>query len=316
MRPALLALGLLAPASAGAFELQFPVACAPGQNCHIQHLPDRDPGPERRDFACGTLTYDGHDGTDIALPSLSAMEAGVDVLSAADGVVRGARDGMPDIIVSDRAAPPLDGRDCGNGVAITHDGGWETQSCHLKLGSIAVTAGDRVRAGDRLGQIGLSGNTEFPHLHLTLRQDGQWVDPWSPEPDAACGPAENDLWAGDVKADPGGIITAGFADRVPDYAAVKAGDVPSPDKTAPGLVFWAYLFGTRAGDVLHLDLTGPEGTVAQDQVTLERTQAQGFRAIGRKLRGDRWPSGSYIGTADLRRDGALIDRFEARLSLP
>jgi hypothetical protein len=265
----------------------------PGQNCHIQHLPDRDPGPERRDFACGTLTYDGHDGTDIALPSLAAMEAGVDVLAAADGVVRGARDGMPDIIVSDPAAPPLDGRDCGNGVAITHDGGWET-----------------------LGQIGLSGNTEFPHLHLTLRQDGQWVDPWSPEPDAACGPAENDLWAGDVKADPGGIITAGFADRVPEYAAVKAGDVPSPDKTAPGLVFWAYLFGTRAGDVLHLDLTGPEGTVAQDQVTLERTQAQSFRAIGRKLRGDRWPSGSYIGTADLRRDGALIDRFEARLSLP
>ena len=92
MRPALLALGLLAPASAGAFELQFPVACMPGQNCHIQHLPDRDPGPERRDFACGTLTYDGHDGTDIALPSLSAMEAGVDVLAAADGVVRGARD--------------------------------------------------------------------------------------------------------------------------------------------------------------------------------------------------------------------------------
>jgi hypothetical protein len=316
MRRALLALGLLAPASAGAFESQFPVSCVLGQNCHIQHLPDRDPGPERRDFACGTLTYDGHDGTDIALPSLAAMEAGVDVLAAADGVVRGVRDGMPDIIVSDPAAPPLDGRDCGNGVAITHDGGWETQYCHMKLGSIAVTAGDRVRAGDRLGQIGLSGNTEFPHLHLTLRQDGHWIDPWSPEPDAACGPPADDLWAGDLKADPGGIITAGFADRVPEYAVVRAGDVASPNEIAPGLVFWAYLFGTRAGDVLRLDLTGPVGTVAQDTITLERTQAQSFRAIGRKLRGDRWPAGIYSGVAELRRDGTLIDRFEARLSLP
>ncbi|MFZ0096894.1 MAG: M23 family metallopeptidase [Gemmobacter sp.] len=316
MRPALLALGLLAPASAGAFELQFPVSCVLGQNCHIQHLPDRDPGPDPRDFACGTLTYDGHDGTDIALSSLSAMGAGVDVLAAADGVVRGVRDGMPDIIVSDPAAPPLDGRDCGNGVAITHDGGWETQYCHMKLDSVAVRAGDRVKAGDRLGQIGLSGNTEFPHLHLTLRQDGQWVDPWSPAPDAACGPADYDLWAGKVQADPGGIITAGFADSVPEYVAVKAGDIPLPDETAPGLVFWAYLFGTRAGDQLQLDLTGPEGAVAQDTITLERTQAQSFRAIGRKLRSDRWPAGIYTGAAELRRDGALIDRFEARLSLP
>jgi hypothetical protein len=31
------------------------------------------------DFQCGSLTYDGHKGTDFGLPSLSAMDAGVDV---------------------------------------------------------------------------------------------------------------------------------------------------------------------------------------------------------------------------------------------
>ena len=157
MRGALLALFLLAPATAGAFDLALPLDCTLNQSCFVQHLPDHDPSPGTRDFTCGTLTYDGHDGTDFALPSLAAMAEGVKVLAAAPGIVRGVRDGVPDIAVSDPAAPPLQGRDCGNGVAITHEGGWETQYCHMKQGSVRVKVGDRVETGMPLGEVGLSG---------------------------------------------------------------------------------------------------------------------------------------------------------------
>lgn len=318
MKAALIAC-LMAPAAAGAFDLVLPVDCRLGETCFIQHYPDHDPGPGAQDHACGSLTYDGHDGTDIALPSLAAMRAGVAVLAAAPGVVRGMRDGRPDIRVSDPAAPPLDGLDCGNGVAIQHEGGYETQYCHLKQGSLRVKPGDRVELGTPLGEVGLSGNTEFPHLHLTLRRNGVALDPAAPEPQGCGLPGADrppDLWQADLPPPTGGLIAAGFAPQVPEFAAIKEGIVPQPTAKSGGMVLWAYLYGTRAGDILALNLQGPEGRIIADRLTLERTQAQSFRAIGKRLRAARWPAGDYQGTATLTRDGAEIDRIEARLSLP
>ena len=118
IRAAALVLTLAPAFPAGAFDFAQPIACTLGETCHVQNYVDRDPGPGTADVGCGNLTYDGHDGTDFALPNLAAMQAGVQVLAAAPGRVRGIRDGMPDIAISDPAAPPLNGRDCGNGVAI------------------------------------------------------------------------------------------------------------------------------------------------------------------------------------------------------
>ena len=64
----------LAP-PAGAFDLAFPADCTLGQDCYIQQYHDHDPGPEATDYTCGPLSYDGHDGTDIALPTRAAMAA-------------------------------------------------------------------------------------------------------------------------------------------------------------------------------------------------------------------------------------------------
>ncbi|MFD4224810.1 M23 family metallopeptidase [Streptomyces griseus] len=50
---------------------------------------------------------------------------------------------------------------------------------HLQRGSLRVGPGDRVRAGQRLGRVGNSGNTTEPHLHFHL-MDG-------PDPDSARG---------------------------------------------------------------------------------------------------------------------------------
>ncbi|MFJ7082535.1 M23 family metallopeptidase [Streptomyces griseus] len=50
---------------------------------------------------------------------------------------------------------------------------------HLQRGSLRVRPGDRVRAGQRLGSVGNSGNTTEPHLHFHL-MDG-------PDPDSARG---------------------------------------------------------------------------------------------------------------------------------
>lgn len=318
IRRTLLCLTLAPATSAGAFELGWPVDCTLGESCHIQNYLDRDAGPEWQDVGCGALSYDGHDGTDIALPTLAELEAGVDVLAAAAGVVMGVRDGMPDILRDDPAAVPVDGRECGNGVLIDHGDGWQTQYCHMKQGSIAVQTGDQVAAGDVLGQIGLSGQTVFPHLHLAVRKDGETVDPFAPDVTNACGTVDDaaDLWAAPVAYDGFGFLDTGFADAVPDYAAIRAGLPPRPTlpADAPALVVWAFFFGAREGDVLALSITGPEGDVIREDITFDRTQAQAFRAIGRKARGA-WPLGSYRGEATLTRAGAVIDRTETTLTV-
>jgi hypothetical protein len=313
IRIAILLMALAHPA--GAFDLQWPVACTPGADCRIQNYVDRDAGPATADFACGPLSYDGHDGTDIALDTLADMTAGVDVLAAAPGRVRGIRDGMPDISIRDPAAPPLQGRDCGNGVAIDHGDGWETQYCHMRQDSIAVREGDMVQAGDVLGQVGLSGNTEFPHLHLAVRKDGVDLDPFEPEGDPACGASGPSLWVQTPTYVPGGLIDIGIATAVPGFDAIKSG---LPDETiapdAPALVIWAYYFGPRAGDVLDLRVTGPDGHVTGDSIVLDRTQALAFRATGRRLRAA-LAQGEYTGTATLSRDGAELGRMETTFAV-
>lgn len=320
MRPAglLIALSLAAPAAAGDFRLQFPLGCTLGEDCHIQQYVDHDQGPGAADFTCGRLSYDGHKGTDIALPYLSDMRAGATVRAAADGVVLGTRNTMPDQYATAENAAAIDGKECGNGLVLQHGGGWETQYCHMKRGSIRVQSGMKVKAGDALGEVGLSGKTQFPHLHLSVRKDGAVVDPFSPDSFGTCGAASAPaLWADPPDYRPGGVLGAGFSSAIPEYQAVKDGtaDQAPLAADAPAFVFWAYAFGGQEGDTLELTVTGPGGELVSRREALEKDQAQFFRAAGRRLRGGSWPAGHYTGTARLLRGGSEVDSFSSSMTL-
>lgn len=56
----------------------------------------------------------------------------------------------------------------GNHVVVDHGDGTFAVYAHLQRGSVVPGVGDPVRAGDRLGLVGNSGNTTEPHLHLHL----------------------------------------------------------------------------------------------------------------------------------------------------
>ncbi len=246
------------------------------------------------------------------------MRRGVDVLAAAPGIVRGTRDGVPDVPSGDEPPSGISGRECGNGVVIERGDGWSLQFCHMRRGSLRVARGDRVAAGDVLGQVGLSGQTQFPHLHVTVRDPaGRVIDPFDARPqDASCAlPDEETLWAEPIGYRPGGLLAGGFLDRLPGYDEVRAGTaaVPELPADAPAMVFWAHFYGLRAGDQLQLTLTAPDGsTVAEMAHVMGRDRAVEFRAAGRKARGA-WPAGDYRGTAVLRRAGAEVDRIERTL---
>lgn len=312
-------MSLAAPAAAGDITLAPPIDCTLGQTCFIQNYVDRDPGPGAADFTCAGLTYDGHKGTDFALPTEADMARGVTVLAAAPGTVKAVRDGMPDIAAGRPGAPDLEGRDCGNGVVVRHGGGWETQYCHLKQGSVSVRTGQRVGKGTALGQVGLSGRTEFPHVHLAVRHEGRVVDPFDPAPGpATCGrAAEAPLWQHPLAYMPGGLIGAGFSSAVPSFDMVKAGIAPAPalPADAPALVLWAHGFGGQAGDVIGFAIDGPGGRLFEHRATLDRAQARYYRAAGRRPPAGGWATGSYRGIVRLIRGDTVLGEHTVALRI-
>ena len=290
-------------------ELALPLACSPNRDCWVANHVDHEPGPGARDYRCGTLTYDAHDGTDIAIRDLAAMEEGVAVLAAAAGRVRVARDGAADVSVRDAGKDSVRGRECGNGVVIEHSEGWETQYCHLRRGSVRVKAGERVESGQTLALVGLSGLTEYPHLHLSVRHNGMIVDPFRGEGEAVACKAAAALWRADVAAQltyaPGAVYNAGFAPERPDEAAVRGGRYrkAGPMRAdAPVIAFYVEVFGVAAGDALEMRITGPDGeALAVQRIAIERAQARRFGYVGARRPGAGWKPGAYRGEARLMR---------------
>lgn len=317
MRLSLLILFPLAvPAAAGELSLSSPIDCDLTGPCYIQQYVDHDASEKASDFTCSTLSYDGHKGTDFALSTSDMIDQGVDVLASAAGTVSGLRDGMEDVRFTAENSNDVDGRECGNGVVLRHADGWETQYCHLRKGSITVTQGQQVQAGDILGEVGMSGRAAFPHVHLSVRSNGKVVDPFDPDGTITCGETEADtLWADLPPYRAGGIVSIGTSAAVPEFSAIRENTVPLPDATSEALVIYAFLFGTRKGDVIRLSLRGPEGVLVEHDTLMKRPQAQSFRAIGKKLKGGRWPAGAYEGTAVLLRAGEVVEQQDLTLTL-
>ena len=297
--------------------LSLPLECQPGKTCFIQNYVDVDPSNGVGDYLCRQSSYDGHRGVDFRLLSIRAIRRGVGVLAAAQGVVKAARDGMADRLIAANGAPAIKGRECGNGVVVDHGGGWETQYCHLRKGSLLLTKGDPVRRGQRLGLVGLSGETAFPHVHMTLRYRGKTVDPFSGAlaRDKKCGPKTvgKTLWQKDLLARlphiSGQLLHMGFAQGGVQKAALMLnGGVRQPRSVrAPALVFYGQALNLSKGDRLSIRLTGPKGKIAHVlSEPMNRHKASYLLFAGKKRPGNAWPRGTYLGTFSLLRKGRQV----------
>jgi Peptidase family M23 len=296
-----------------AIEFRLPIDCDVGRNCVIQNYVDHDLSPKARDYKCGSLTYDEHNGTDFRLPNLAAGRAGVNVLAAADGQVLRRRDGMPDVSVSSGEVSSVADRECGNGVVISHEGEWETQYCHLAQGSVLVRPGDRITAGRPIGRVGLSGKTEFPHLHFTVRHKGHVVDPFAfGMAEGACG-GGTPLWTASVRNvlsyQARTVLNTGFAGGPVTMEQIEAGEA---ERTAPGtraeaLIAFVRAIGLKAGDVQRLSLVGPDNQILADRTEnpLDRDKAQVLLFVGKKRPPGGWPAGRYQATYSVRRNGQI-----------
>ncbi len=93
---------------------------------------------------------------------------GEPVFSPCDGKISVALDGRPD-----RTPPTTDRERLAGNHVLVECGEFEVLLAHLRQDSVRVTVGDVVAAGDLLGEVGNSGNTSEPHLHIHVEKGGE-----------------------------------------------------------------------------------------------------------------------------------------------
>lgn len=96
------------------------------------------------------------------------MHTGIDLIAGQGTPVIATADGV--VLEVKRS-----GKGPGNIVEIVHDGGYRTLYAHLQ--DIVVRKGERVKAGRKIANVGMSGNSFAPHLHYEVHRDSLVLDP-------------------------------------------------------------------------------------------------------------------------------------------
>ena len=313
--------------SAEQLSLDLPVKCRPGVNCWLVNLVDHDPSEGFQDFRCLDHGYDGHKGTDIAIRDWEAIRKGVPVLASAPGRIKALRDGMPDQLPGAEFQQKSKKRFCGNGVVIAHGNGWETQYCHLRRNSMAVKLGQEVGRGAKLGFVGHSGNTVFPHIHFSVRHRGRVIDPFvGPLNSSNCKIGISPLWTSsalqDLSQGMTAIFNVGFASNLGQIQLVREKlSLTRKDKLtrrSPALIIWAEIFWVKPGDMVKLWIERPDGWLIVDEKNvLKKRQARRIIFSGKKRTDRLWMRGQYRGRVTIERkeaDGRLL-RISAKASI-
>lgn len=118
-------------------------------------------------FRCGLKYYgstygpsafnpDGHSPYSVDFNRVGANDLGDPVLASADGTV------------SEDKYFESNGQ-----ITINHQGGYQTLYAHMRMKT--VSKGDKVKVGQKIGEIGNVGNSTGPHLHLNHLYKGKAI---------------------------------------------------------------------------------------------------------------------------------------------
>jgi len=314
------------PTSAETIRLSLPIDCEIGPECFVQQYVDQQIGKGYRDYHCGALSYDGHRGTDFRLLNPAMLADGVSVIAAAPGTVLYTRDGMPDIDVRLVGHDAVTERSNGNFVVIDHGGGWRTIYAHLKRGSLLVKAQQVVKAGQRLGLVGMSGLTEFPHVHFQVQFGKRIIDPFvGLATHTNCGVGKKMIWHPDALAKldyrPTMLLRTGFSTRPMKRAALQYGLYAQKalSRTRGSLYFGAFVAGIYSGDKINMKIFDSNGKrIRNGSSTIKNSAAVLFHSIAHE-QATPLPAGQYRASFTLYRTKAKetkrIIAIERRLTL-
>ena len=257
-------LGLIPTASRTAVSLAWPLREANGlQDCgyyRIAAYVDEDTTSAIQDWNCGTNTYNGHRGTDIATypyPFFKMDNDQVEVIAAAPGTI---------LFISDTSFD----KNCNgstsqaNFVVIQHADGTLAYYFHMKKHSVTTkTVGQTVALGEYLGVVGSSGDASGPHLHFEVRTstaNTAYKDPWS----GTCNRLNaNSWWAAQKPYTEPAIVKAQVGLTDPLFPACPATESPNEDTCIPlgaAAKFTIIFRNETSGLTANMRIIKPDGT--------------------------------------------------------
>ncbi|MBS1616595.1 MAG: M23 family metallopeptidase [Bacteroidetes bacterium] len=208
-----------------------------------------------KDNHCLSKSYDGHQGTDFCIRNFRKMDSGVNVYAADAGRVIFVRDGL-----FDRNKVSVVSRGLGNYVGIRQSGKLFTYYGHLRKNSIVVQVGDSVSAGQKLGQVGSSGNSSDPHLHFELWYDSSYyIDPFT----GPCGNSHS-YWLNEPSFDSSfGVWTSGMCPYSTSLDTLREEPLRRDSFYLwdPAISYWAELTGIRKEDSISIEWYTPSHTL-------------------------------------------------------
>ena len=229
---------------------------------------DHDSTTAIKDYNCGSRTYNGHNGTDIAIfpyPFYKMDSNQVEVIAAAPGTILYKSDGNFD---KNCAGNNL----TANAIIISHADGSQSHYWHMKSGSVtSKIVGQTVVAGEYLGVVGSSGSSSGPHLHFEIWNGStvsSLIDPFS----GTCNTWNASSWWATQKPyyEPAVVkVSANTTDIV--LPACPATETPNEASSftipfqGPGLnpgyaKFYAFVRDETAGTTATLSILNPNGT--------------------------------------------------------
>lgn len=110
------------------------------------------------------LVSDFHKGIDL----IDKNEKNDHIIAFEDGIVIETRDSVEGYDATKSA---------GNYVYIKHDNNYTTRYLHMKLGSVRVKKGDKVKKGSIIGYTGATGYVTGTHVHFEIRNNNIAEDP-------------------------------------------------------------------------------------------------------------------------------------------
>jgi len=233
----------------GQKKIETPIEGVYGQDYIIVNHVDWGLLDTIKDLHCGTKTYNGHQGTDFTIRNFKQMDSGVAVLAADTGIVTFIQDGLFDKETTSTLSKGL-----GNYIAIAHSGKFYSYYGHLKKNSLTVKVGDHVLPGQKIAEVGSSGNSVDPHLHFEWWYDSSvLIDPFS-------GPCGNNYtyWKNPAPYDTSfKVWMSGLTNDtlILDSLRYEPQDKSNfyPKYSDTFVSYWSLMYGLRKNDVLKIE---------------------------------------------------------------
>ena len=242
---------------------------------------------------CGSKATDNNQSTHISLGTTQSHLSNIPVIATANGKVLEAQN---------------IGGFCGTRVLIDHGEGWQSSYCHLNPETLLARRNQTVQSGQVIGTIGISGQTNWPHLSYALLRNGMVFDPFSNRTNLeGCAQKSDTLWSGGINPlyEPAQVTSIGFHVGYIRTNSILSGILKPAEKIrseTPQLSLWTLMMNIQKGDEISLKIVAPDMRIVKQQTIIAGKSRVRYPLFFSASRGKLlWDKGVYRGEITVTR---------------